>query len=117
MSPRARRARLVALCGYFGLWVLIPAWYLALSPPEMIPPAVAAGLLLFPLLFPLPGILRGRPYTFAWNGFLAMIYFGHGVSEAWTVPEDRALALLEIALSQMMLWGGALYARFSNRDR
>ena len=45
-----------------------------------------------------------------------MIYFGHGVSEAWTIPEDRALALLEIALSQMMLWGGALYARFSNRD-
>ena len=93
--------RIGALTGYFGLWLLIPVWYIWLTESQL-PLGLILGFLLVPLLFPLRGLLRNNTYTYAWSTFLSLLYFAHGVSEAWTIPQDRLYAGLEIFLS--VLW-------------
>jgi len=106
----------VAVTGYFGLIALILAWQGWLSPPKALPISVALFLLLVPLLFPLRGILYGKAYTFAWASFLSMIYFIHGIVEAYSTPEDRWLAILEVILSIAFYTGSMLYARYRGRE-
>lgn len=106
----------VAVSGYFGLIALLLAWLGWISPPVALPKSVALFLMLVPLLFPLRGILYGRPYTFAWASFLSLLYFIHGVVEAYSSPEDRWLALLEVVLSIAFYTGSMLYARYRGRE-
>jgi uncharacterized membrane protein len=106
----------VAVSSYFGLIALILAWQGWLSPPRALPVSVALFLLLVPLLFPLRGILYGKAYTFAWASFLSMLYFMHGVVEAYSSPEDRWLALAEVLLSITFYTGSMLYARYRSRE-
>jgi uncharacterized membrane protein len=105
-----------ALGGYFGLLVLLIAWIGWISPPQGLPISIALFFMTVPLLFPLRGLLYGRPYTFAWASFLALFYFIHGVVEAYSTPEDRYLALLEIVFSVAFYTGSMLYARFRGRE-
>lgn len=113
---KTRYAYWAALAGYFGLLVLLVAWYGWLSPPHALPISVALFIMTVPLLFPLRGLLHARPYTFAWASFLALFYFIHGVVEAYSSEEDRYLALLEIVLSLAFYTGSMLYARFRGRE-
>jgi uncharacterized membrane protein len=106
----------IAVTGYFGLIALILAWQGWISPPRALPISVALFLLLVPLLFPLRGILYGKPYTFAWASFLSMIYFMHGIVEAYSTPEDRWMAILEVILSIAFYTGSMLYARYRGRE-
>jgi uncharacterized membrane protein len=106
----------VAVSSYFGLFLLLLAWLGWISPPVALPISVALFLMLVPLLFPLRGILYGKAYTFAWASFLSMFYFIHGVVEAYSSPEDRWLALLEVFLSLTFYSGSMLYARFRGRE-
>ena len=112
---KLRRARIIALCGYFGLLLLIPLWYAWLSPAHL-PLAVVLGILLLPLLFPLRGLLQGRPYTYAWSSFLALFYFIHAVVELYSTPQDRYLALLELLLALAFYVGAMIYARLGGRE-
>jgi uncharacterized membrane protein len=112
---KLRRARIIALCGYFGLLLLLPLWYAWLSPPQL-PLGFVLGLLLLPLLFPLRGLLYGRPYTYAWSSFLALFYFIHAVVELYSTPHDRYLALLELLLSVSFYVGSVMYARLGGRE-
>jgi uncharacterized membrane protein len=112
---KLRRARLIALCGYFGLLVLIPLWYGWLS-PSTLSLGLVLGVLLTPLLFPLRGLLQGRPYTYAWSSFLAMFYLIHAVVELYSSPQDRYLAVLELLLSVAFYVGCLLYARLGGRE-
>lgn len=113
---RTRIAYRVALGGYFGLLLLLLAWLGWISPPRALPISVALFLMLVPLLFPLRGLLYGRAYTFAWASFLSLIYFTHGVVEAYSTPEDRWLALAEVVLSITFYTGSMLYARYRGRE-
>lgn len=112
---KLRRARIIALCGYFGLIVLLPLWYGWLSPAQL-PLALVLGILLTPLLFPLRGLLQGRPYTYAWSSFLALFYFIHAVLELYSTPQDRYLALLELLLSLAFYYGSVSYAKLGGRE-
>ncbi len=113
---KIRLSYITAVSGYFGLIALLLVWLGWLSPPQILPTAVAMFLMLVPLLFPLRGILYGRPYTFAWTGFLALFYFTHGVVEAYSTPADRWLALLEILLSIAFYIGSIVYARLCSKE-
>ena len=63
--------------------------------------ALVLLVLVVPLLFPLRGLLHGRKYTFAWSCFLALLYFTHGVMEAYSDDITRPLGLLEIMFSSL----------------
>lgn len=112
---KLRRARLLALCGYFGLLLLLPLWYGWLSPSQL-SLGLVLGVLLTPLLFPLRGLLLGRPYTYAWSSFLALFYFIHAVLELYSTPQDRYLALLELLLTLAFYIGCVSYAKLGGRE-
>ena len=112
---KLRRARILALCGYFGLLLLLPLWYGWLSPSQL-SLGLVLGFLLVPLLFPLRGLVQGRPYTYAWASFLALFYLIHAVVELYSSPQDRYLALLELLLSLAFYVGCVIYARLGGRE-
>ena len=108
--------RTVALIGYFGIWILIPLWYAWLAPSLFFPPGMAIAFLLTPMAFPLPGMIKGRAYTYAWSAFISMIYFAHGVNETYSEPDQRLYGSLEILFSLMWFTGAIYYARFRARQ-
>ena len=73
---------------------------------------IALGL---PLFAPLRNLLHARSYTVAWSLFLSVIYFTHGVVEAFSDNNARWLALTEVALSLCWLVGGILFIRAQAR--
>jgi uncharacterized membrane protein len=103
--PATRRWYALALTGYFGTFALLVAWYGWLAPSPHFPRALVLLVLVTPLLFPLRGLLHARRYTLAWSGFLALLYFTHGVIEATHAPATRLLGLLEVALTTAWFTG------------
>jgi len=104
-------ARYITLTGYFGLIILLLGWYGIMQPAY-----VALTLLLIPLAFPLSGLLRGKPYTYAWMSFLTLIYFIHGIVEAYANETARPFALIEILASVLIYTGAVLFSRIRSRE-
>jgi uncharacterized membrane protein len=109
--PGSRFLYALTLCGYFGTLALLTAWYGWLAPSTHFPTALVLIVMLVPLLFPLRGLLHGRKYTFAWSCFLALLYFTHGVMEAYSYEPNRHLGLLEVASSSLWFVAAMLYIR------
>jgi len=105
----------LALAGYLGTLALLTAWYGWLAPSKYAPTAIVLIVLLTPLLFPLRGLLHGRPYTFQWSCFLAALYFMHGVGEAYASETARHLGLLEILFTSTWFIAAVLYIRHNNQ--
>ena len=95
--------------------LLLPVWYGWLAPPSVLSPRVALIVLGLPLFAPLRGLLHARSYTVTWSLFLSVIYFTHGVVEAYSESEARWLALAEVTLSLCWLVGGILFIRAQAR--
>ena len=69
-------------------------------------------LLALPLLFPLPGLLRDRRYTYKWIGFLTLLYFCIGISELFSNPELRVYGLVTTIASTLLFLSSIYYARY-----
>jgi uncharacterized membrane protein len=111
-----KRLYAITLTAYFSLLLLLVLWNGWLSPPERFPRALAIVVLAGPLLFPLRGLLHGRPYTFAWASYLALIYLTFGLVSVVSNPAERLLALGQVVASLVMYVGTVLYARFRSRE-
>ena len=108
-------SRWLVLLSYFGLLSLLLLWFTLLAPPRQIPISLALLVFVGPLLLPLRGLLYQRSYTHAWTAFLVLIYFIHGVVEAWANSAERYLAGLEILLSMTLFTACILYIRYKTR--
>lgn len=104
-------SRHLTLLSYFVLVAVLVIWY-----GLVFPEPVVLILLLLPLVFPLSGILKGKPYTHAWSSFLILLYFIHGIVEAYANPAARMLALLEVLISVAFYTGAVLFARLRGRE-
>ncbi len=108
---RVRLAYLLALAGHLGLFFLLLG-AIARLPADNQP---SRFLLLFtlvgPLLFPLRGLLHGRPYTHAWSGFMALVYFVIGIGVA---AGEKTLPLGIAITTTATLWffGALFYVRW-----
>lgn len=111
-------ARISALIGYFGLFILMMTWIIWLTPPNTahLPKSLSLLLLVGPLMFPLRGMLHGRAYTHAWVCFLALFYLFLGISEAWSGSQQPLLTTLEIVFSTLLYLGAMFYARFRGKQ-
>jgi len=110
-TPGKRFLYSLALFGYLGTLALLTAWYSWLAPPQHLPVALVLLVLVTPLLFPLRGMLHGRRYTFSWSCFLALLYFTHGVMEAYSSDIARPLGLLEVLLTSCWFLAAMTYVR------
>jgi uncharacterized membrane protein len=111
---RVRRAQATGFVAWAALIVLQLLWHAWLAPPARMPVAVALGIAVVPLLLPLLA-LRRPPRALLLAGMLALFYFCHGVSEAWSAPATRILALVVVALSLLLI--GALGAAVQRRKK
>lgn len=107
---RVRHATRAGFIAWGMLLVLELIWHAWLAPFD--PPALALAIV--PLLLPL--LALHRPHrALLWVGIIALFYFAHGISDAWTTPAWRIPALIEMALSAILI--GALGAGVQRRKR
>ncbi len=94
----------VMLAAYFGTlaWQII---WIGLLPspagPGNLLLAILAGL---PLLIPSVGLARKRHRSMIWAGVILLLYFTAGVTEAWTNPDHRWPALVQVTLTVVYIF-------------
>ena len=106
----------LTLSGYFGTLFLMTAWFAWLYPPVKAPVALTLLLVVGPLLLPLRGLLHARRYTLAWSCFLALLYFTHGVVEAWHTAPTRPLGIAEVILTTLWFTCAIAYIRTTKQN-
>lgn len=95
----AHRLGLIAWAALFALQLIWHGW---LFPAQSVPAWLLLGFTAVPLLLPL--LASRQPVrALLWVGILSLFYFSHGVAEAWSAPRERALALIEIALTLVLI--------------
>jgi uncharacterized membrane protein len=92
----------IGLFAWAALLLLQLAWHGWLFPSQLLPTWLVLALTMIPLLLPLSAIRNVRR-ALLWCGILALFYFCHGVSEAWSAPAERVLAMLEIVLTVLLI--------------
>jgi uncharacterized membrane protein len=112
MTPAGWINRLAVL----GLLALHLAWNAAgvWGPPSRL----ALAALALPVAVVAAMQFAARPSARFWSGVLALLTFCHGVTEAWADPAARVPALLETALSLLVIAGASwdgIVARFGRR--
>ena len=108
--------RKMAQVGYFGLLVFMPLWLLVLHPSEGLSPTLSLIMFTLPLLFPLRGIIKGNPYTFAWANFVVMIYFLHSLTTLWVSADERIYAIVELIFASLMFFAGSYYSKYRGQE-
>lgn len=122
LNMKTEHYKLIARIGYFSLFLLTPLWHLWLSQPALgVSPWLVASIWFIPLLFPLKGIIQGNPYTFAWCGFLALLYIMHAVVIIYSAfLENNAieltLAILELLFASVFLMGNIYFAKYRGQE-
>jgi uncharacterized membrane protein len=100
---------------WFALIALQWIWHGWLAPPQTMPIWLVLTLTVGPLLLPLLALRRDLRRALLWVGVLSLFYFCHGVAEAWSAPAERWLALVEVALTLLLI--GALGAGVKRKPR
>ncbi len=101
----------LVLASYFALLLLTVVWHTWLFPSVYFPVSLVLIVTALPLLLPLRGLLHGRPRSHIWAALLSLLYFTHGVGEAFASPQQRWLGLLEILLSLTLVLSASFYVR------
>ncbi|MFC5740598.1 DUF2069 domain-containing protein [Dyella tabacisoli] len=92
----------IGLLAWAALLVLQLAWHGWLFPAQLMSPMAVLAITVIPLLLPLLAI-RDVRRALLWVGILSLFYFCHGVAECWSSSSERWLALLEIALTLLLI--------------
>ncbi|MBD3584384.1 DUF2069 domain-containing protein [Salinimonas sp. HHU 13199] len=116
MHATTRLYRNIALVSYLLLLVWVILWHTALTDTQPYSALFIFLLYVVPLLLPMHGIFKGKPYTHAWANFITLFYIIHGITVAYAVPSERWFACVEIALSSVMFIGCSMFARFRGRE-
>jgi uncharacterized membrane protein len=105
-----------AAFGIFALLGLQLLWHGYLFPPTSAPVWLICAVFLLPILPAAVMAVRRHRHAPFWGAVAALLYFSHGLMEAWATPDERGPALAEAALSVWLIvaasWNG-LKARFN----
>lgn len=119
MSFNTRFFRNLALYSFIGLLIWVPIWHLFLAEPSGRSANFEyflAAIWTIPLLFPLKGILAGKPYTHAWANFIVMFYIIHGLTSIYAVEHETIYSLVELVFATGMFIGCSFYARMRGKE-
>ncbi|WP_245579572.1 DUF2069 domain-containing protein [Aliagarivorans taiwanensis] len=106
----------LAQLSYLGLLIWVALWQLGVLASADTSLGFRFALWLLPLLFPLPGIAKGKPYTFAWASFVLLWYVLHAAVLLVVAPELRLLAAVELVLTLSAFVSGLVFARTRGRE-
>lgn len=116
MSPNTQKVRFLALFGHLGLLMWIAIWKLLMTTEQTYSLLFIFLMYILPLLLPLNGILKAKPYTHAWANFIALYYLLHSLTVLYAVPTERLYAGIELLLVIAMFTGCSLFARLRGRE-
>jgi len=106
--------RIAASAMIFLLLALCFTWELWLAPLR--PGGSWIALKSLPLALALPGIFRGRRYTYQWSSMLVLAYFAEGVTRAWSERGlSQLLAGAETILATLLFAVLVAYARLGRK--
>lgn len=100
-------ARIASLAAAAALIVLLVVWNAG-------NPTIAA-LVSVPLLAPLPGLWRSRPYTYAWASLLTLPYIALLLTEFW-VGANREFSGPALLAAVTLFSGCLLFVRWRTRE-
>ncbi|MCO7223078.1 DUF2069 domain-containing protein [Pleionea sp. CnH1-48] len=106
----------ITQASYFALLALLILWLVFLHPAENINPYFVAAVWIIPLLFPMPGMIQKKLYTYAWAQFLNMIYFSHAIMYMMSEPDEFWLATLELILVMTFFTTSIITIRLEKRS-
>ena len=109
-------ARFSTIGAWFGLFILTLLWSTVYTPSPRIPVSLMLVVFVGPLLIPLRGLLHGRTKAHVWTSLLVLLYFVHGIVEAWASPSERWLACLEIVFSIILFASCFFYVQLSKKQ-
>jgi uncharacterized membrane protein len=92
----------IGLAAWAALVALQLVWHGWLFPTQTMPALLVLAITVIPLLLPLFAI-RDVRRALLWVGILSLFYFCHGIAEAWSSPSERWPALVEIALTLVLI--------------
>ncbi|ABM00121.1 DUF2069 domain-containing protein [Shewanella amazonensis] len=101
--------------GYLAL-LLVMAYWFVLGPNSQEYSLVFNLLWLVPLLLPLPGLMKGNPYTHAWASFVLCLYLLHALTLVYIAGDWLWFACLELALLVLLSVTFPFYARHRGRE-
>lgn len=116
MAPKTRFFRFLALISYTALLFWVVVWHFFLSINDQYSELFLFLFWVLPLLFPLIGIVKGKPYTHAWANFIVMIYLLHSLTGLYTEDKEWLYAVIELVLATSMFIGCSYYAKFRGRE-
>ncbi len=116
MSPKTKCFRFLALFFNLALLIFVALWHSILSPHPLINPYGVMVAWIIPMLFPLKGIIQGKPYTHAWANFILMFYFLHSLTILWLDEGERYFALIELIITSNAFISNIYYARLRGRE-
>jgi uncharacterized membrane protein len=99
-----------AVTSLIALIVLTALWETWLAPLR--PGGSWMAMKTVPLFVALPGIMKGRTYTYRWAILLVLAYFAEGTVRAYSEGGSAAmLAMYEIALALIFFVSAIAYVR------
>lgn len=116
MSSSTRFYRFLALGSHLALLAWVCVWHFLLTSQADYSALFILLIYVLPLLLPLPGIIKARPYTHAWANFVILLYIIHGITVAYAVSDERWYAVIELLLASMMFCGCSVFARKRGRE-
>tara|TARA_R110002111_G_scaffold158636_4_gene225454 strand:+ start:816 stop:1175 length:360 start_codon:yes stop_codon:yes gene_type:complete len=105
--------RRLSLLSFFGLMITLICWITIEEHSANFPTASLLTIALIPLLFPLRGLLHGKPYTHAWNSFLMLFYFSHAIGELYSAQDFDFYPALAVLFSSSCFISSILFIRFN----
>lgn len=113
---KLKLARKLVLVSYFCLLFLSMAWVTVFSTNPRLPVSIMLLIYTGPLLLPMKGLLAGGIKTHTWTCMLVLLYFIHGIVEAWSSPAERWLALSELGLSIVLFFSCFYFVLLSKKN-
>lgn len=116
MFNKTKFYRILALSCHIGLLAWVSIWHFLLRPESNYSVVFVVLMYIVPLLLPLHGVIKGKPYTHAWANFIVLFYVIHGLTIIYAEPNEWVYACIELLLATGMFVGCAVYARKRGRE-
>ncbi|WP_100641250.1 DUF2069 domain-containing protein [Alteromonas facilis] len=116
MSSTTKFYRVLALTCHIGLLLWVALWHFYLRDEQAFSTLFILLIYIAPLVFPLPGVIKGKPYTHAWANFIVMFYLIHGLTIMYAESHEWLYALIELVLATGMFIGCAVFARMRGKE-
>ncbi|MBT0586372.1 DUF2069 domain-containing protein [Alteromonas oceanisediminis] len=116
MFSKTSHFRYLALFSHIGLLCWVIVWHFFLRDSATYSPIFIFIIYVLPLLLPLHGVVKGKPYTHAWANFIVMFYLLHGLTILYAEPHEWVYAVIELMFVIGMFVGCAVYARKRGKE-